>query len=158
MAPRHVPAAVRALEAARAVRNAFFPGTVKGEPLVPWATFTDPELAHVGLTEAEARERWSSGVEVHRHSLAESDRARAEAAGDGRLVLVTHGGKLVGGHALAPGAGELIGELTLAIQQGLKLTDLSSVIHVYPTIALGIQQLAAQASYAAARKYRFLIR
>ena len=52
---------------------------------------------------------------------------------------------------LAPAAGELIGELALAIERGLKLADLASVVHVYPTIALAIQQLAAQASYAKAR-------
>ncbi len=149
---------VAGFEAARAVRNLVFPGTADDPPLVPWATFTDPELAHVGLTEAEARERWDDDVEVHRHDLRDSDRARADASGDGALLVITHRGRIVGGHALAPGAGELIGELTLAISQGLKLTELAGVIHVYPTIALGLQQLAARASYAAAGKYRLLAR
>ncbi len=146
-------------EAARAVRNMLFPGTADDEVLVPWATFTDPELAHAGLTPAEAAERFGADdVEVHRHDLHDSDRARAEGAGDGQIVVVTHKGRIVGGHALAPAAGELIHELALAIKAKQKLTDLSTLVHVYPTIALGIQQLAAQATYAAAQRYRFLVR
>ena len=146
-------------EAARAVRNMLFPGTSDDAPLVPWATFTDPELAHAGLTEAEAVERFGADdVEVHRHHLRDSDRARAEGAGDGQVVVVTHKGRVVGGHALAPAAGELIHELALAITQKRKLTDLAGLVHVYPTISLGIQQLAAEASYAAAQRYRFLVR
>lgn len=146
-------------QAARAVRNLAFPGTASDDVLVPWATFTDPELAHAGLTEEEAVERFGAEhVEVHRHHLSESDRARAEGAGDGQIVVVTHKGRIVGAHALAPAAGELIGELALAIQQQLKLTDLAALVHVYPTIALGIQQLAGAASYDAARKYHRLVR
>ncbi len=146
-------------EAARAVRNLAFPGTADEAPLVPWATFTDPELAHVGMTEAEAiEEHGREDVAVHRHDLATSDRARAESAGTGRILVVTHKGRIVGGHALAPAAGELIHELALAIRQGLKLTDLSGLIHVYPTIALGIQQLAAEESYAGARRWGLLVR
>ncbi|MDQ3630686.1 MAG: FAD-dependent oxidoreductase [Actinomycetota bacterium] len=146
-------------EAARAVRNMLFPGTAHDEVLVPWATFTDPELAHAGFTEAEAVERFGDeDVEVHRHDLRNSDRARAEGAGDGQIVVVTHKGRVVGGHALAPAAGELIHELALAIREKQKLSDLAGLVHVYPTIALGIQQLAAQASYAAAQRFRFLVR
>ena len=146
-------------EAARAVRNMLFPGTADDEVLVPWATFTDPELAHVGMTEAEAVERFGAGgVEVHRHDLATSDRARAEGAELGQIVVVTHKGRIVGGHALAPSAGELIHELALAVKDSTKLTELAGLVHVYPTISLGIQQLAAQASYAAAQRYRFLVR
>ena len=146
-------------EAARAVRNMLFPGTADDEVLVPWATFTDPELAHAGLTEAEATERFGAAdVEVHRHPLSDSDRARAESAGDGQIVVVTHKGRVVGGHALAPAAGELIHELALAIREKKKLSDLSGLVHVYPTISLGIQQLAAEATYAAAQRYRFLVR
>ena len=146
-------------EAARAVRNMLFPGTADDDVLVPWATFTDPELAHAGLTGTEAVERFGSDdVEVHRHHLSSSDRARAEGAGDGQIVIVTHKGRIVGGHALAPAAGELIGELALAIRDKKKLADLAGLVHVYPTIALGIQQLAAQASYAAAQRFHFLVR
>jgi pyruvate/2-oxoglutarate dehydrogenase complex dihydrolipoamide dehydrogenase (E3) component len=74
------------------------------------------------------------------------------------MVLVTHKGRLVGAHVLAPAAGEVVHELALAIHQELKLTDLSSVVHVYPTIGLGVQLVAAQASYERARRLSFLVR
>lgn len=146
-------------EAARAVRNMFFPGSARGAYSVPWCTFTDPELAHAGLTEAEARDRHGADdVEAHMQELTHSDRARAEGAEDGAIKLVTAKGKLVGAHVLAPAAGELIHELALAIDQGLKLADLADVIHVYPTLSIGVQQLAAEAAYAKAERLKFLIR
>ncbi|MEA2191829.1 MAG: hypothetical protein QOI73_1950 [Solirubrobacteraceae bacterium] len=146
-------------EAARAVRNMFLPGSGGGSYLVPWCTFTDPELAHAGLTEAEARARHGErAVRVWRQDLSHSDRARAESAADGEIRIVTAKGRIVGAHALAPNAGELIGELALAIDRKLKLTDLASVVHVYPTIALAVQQIAAEASYASAARYSWLVR
>jgi pyruvate/2-oxoglutarate dehydrogenase complex dihydrolipoamide dehydrogenase (E3) component len=144
------------VEGARAVRNALFPGTEDDDLLVPWCTYTDPELAHVGQTAAEAREQHGARhVEVHLHELADSDRARAEGHTAGALLLVTAKGRLVGGHALAPAAGELVGELALAIRQGLRLRDLAGVVHAYPTYGLGLQQLGADAAYAAARRWRW---
>jgi pyruvate/2-oxoglutarate dehydrogenase complex dihydrolipoamide dehydrogenase (E3) component len=97
-------------------------------------------------------------VQVSRQDLAHSDRARTESAQDGELRIVTAKGRIVGAHVLAAGAGELIGELALAIERGLKLGDLAGVVHVYPTIALAIQQIAAQASYAKAQRYRRFVR
>ena len=139
-------------EAVRAVRNAFFPGSSSDAFAVPWTTFTDPELAHVGLTGAQARERHGEDcVEVHRLELADSDRARAEAATEGAIVVVTADGAIVGAHVLAPGAGELIGELTLALERGLDLHELAGVVHVYPTYASDLQRLAAGAAYARAQ-------
>jgi pyruvate/2-oxoglutarate dehydrogenase complex dihydrolipoamide dehydrogenase (E3) component len=146
-------------EAARAVRNMFFPGSSRGSYLVPWCTFTDPELAHAGLTEAKARAQHGAGaVRVWRQDLAHSDRARAEGSADGELRIVTAKGRIVGAHVLAPNAGEVIGELALAIERKLKLAELANVVHVYPTIALAIQQLAGEASYEAAQRYRWLVR
>ena len=146
-------------EAARAIRNMFLPGSSGGDFLVPWCTFTDPELAHAGLTEAQAREQHDDDhVQVWRQDLSHSDRARAESADDGELRIVTAKGRIVGAHALAPAAGELIGELALAIARKLKLTDLASIVHVYPTISLAVQQIAGQASYATAEKYSWLVR
>ena len=159
VAGRHHFTHAAGYEAARAVRNMFFPGRARGAFLVPWCTFTDPELAHAGLTEEQARRRHGDGaVQVWQQDLAHSDRARAESAPNGELRIVTAKGRIVGAHVLAPGAGELIGELTLAIERGLALSDLASVVHVYPTIALAIQQIAAQASYAKAQRYRRFVR
>ena len=146
-------------EAARAVRNMFLPGTSGGAYLVPWCTFTDPELAHAGLTEAQARaEHGDDDVRVWRQDLSHSDRARADSAADGEIRIVTAKGRIVGAHALAPSAGELIGELALAIDQRLKITDLASLVHVYPTIAIAIQQIAGEAAYASAERYSWLVR
>jgi pyruvate/2-oxoglutarate dehydrogenase complex dihydrolipoamide dehydrogenase (E3) component len=146
-------------EGVRAVRNMFFPGTSKGDYRVPWCTFTDPELAHVGLTVAEAdAEHGADAVHVLRQDLSHSDRARAEGTEDGEILLVTARKRLVGAHILAPGAGELIHELALAIDQKMKLGDVASMIHVYPTLAIGVAQLAAEAAFESAQKYRFLVR
>jgi len=146
-------------EAARAVRNMFLPGSSGGAFLVPWCTFTDPELAHAGMTEAQARaEHGDDAVAVWARDLSHSDRARADSAIDGEIRIVTAKGRVVGAHALAPSAGELIGELALAIDRKLKITELASLVHVYPTIAIAIQQVAGEAAYASAEKYSWLVR
>lgn len=144
-------------DAARAVRNLAFPGSSGPADEVPWTTFTDPELAHVGLTAAQARERHGEDrVEVHRMELADSDRARAEAATDGAIVVVTAKGRIVGAHVLAPAAGELIHELALALRKGMDLHELATMVHVYPTYALDLQRLAGEAAYARGERVRFL--
>ncbi len=146
-------------EGAMAVRDMFFPGRGRVSDLVPWTTFTDPELAHVGLTAAEARERHGAEkVAVERADLSHSDRARADGTSEGRIMLVTARDKLVGAHILAPAAGELIHEPALAIRQGMKLRDLASLIHVYPTMATSINLLAAEAAYRHARRFGWLTR
>ncbi|MEW6152686.1 MAG: FAD-dependent oxidoreductase [Actinomycetota bacterium] len=145
-------------EAVRAVRDAFFPGKGRVTDFVPWCTFTDPELAHAGETVAEAEKRHGDDVEVYRMDLAHSDRARADSATDGAIVLVTAKGKLVGAHILAPAAGEMIHELALAINQGLKLAEVASLIHVYPTLSTSTGQLAAEAAFEGAKRLRWLVR
>lgn len=146
-------------EAAQAVRNMFFPGREKAIDLVPWCTFSDPELAHVGPTTEEAQARYGDrSVAVHELTLDRSDRARADAAEDGALVLVTAGDRLVGAHALAPAAGELIHALAMAIHHRAKLRDLSRLVHVYPTLSTSIVMLAADAAYDRARRLSWLVR
>jgi len=147
-----------AYEAVRAVRDAFYPGKGKVTDFVPWCTFTDPELAHAGLTVAEAEERYGDDVDVWRMELAHSDRARADGAAEGAIVVVTAKGKVVGAHILAPSAGEMIHELALAINEGMKLSDLASLIHVYPTLSTGIGQLAGEAAFEGAKRLRWLVR
>lgn len=159
LAGRHLFTHSAASEAAKAVRDMFFPGRGRFDNLVPWCTFTDPELAHAGCTSAEAiAEHGEDDVEIHRKDLASSDRARAEGAEDGIIVAVTHKRRLIGAHVLAPGAGEVIQELSLAIERRMRFAELSSLIHVYPTIATSVAQLAAEAAYEGAQRYRWLIR
>ncbi len=146
-------------DAVLAVRDMFFPGRGVPAHLVPWCTFTEPELAHVGLTAAEARERHGSrNVSVHRHELAHNDRARADGTTAGLILVVTFKDRIVGAHALAPAAGELIHELALAIRFGVGLDELSDLVHIYPTLATGIGRIAADRSFGTARRYRALTR
>jgi len=145
-------------EAVRAVRDAFYPGKGKVTDFVPWCTFTDPELAHAGLTVAEAEKKHGDDVEVWRLELSHSDRARADGASEGCIVVVTAKGKLVGAHILAPSAGEMIHELAMGINQGMKLAELASLIHVYPTLSTSIGQLAAESAFEGAKRLRWLVR
>jgi pyruvate/2-oxoglutarate dehydrogenase complex dihydrolipoamide dehydrogenase (E3) component len=147
-----------AYEAVRAVRDAFYPGKGKVTDFVPWCTFTDPELAHAGLTVAEAEKKHGDDVEVYRMELSHSDRARADGAPEGCIIVVTAKGKLVGAHILAPSAGEMIHELALAINEGMKLAEVASLIHVYPTLSTGIGQLGGEAAFEGAKRLRWLVR
>ncbi len=147
-----------AYEAVRAVRDAFYPGKGKVTDFVPWCTFTDPELAHAGLTVAEAEKKHGDDVEVYRMELSHSDRARADGASEGCIVVITAKSKLVGAQILAPSAGEMIHELALAINQGLKLAEVASLIHVYPTLSTSIGQLAGEAAFEGAKRLRWLVR
>jgi pyruvate/2-oxoglutarate dehydrogenase complex dihydrolipoamide dehydrogenase (E3) component len=144
-------------DAVLAVRDMFLPGRGAPAQLVPWCTFTDPELAHVGLTAAQARDRHGArSVTVHRHELEHNDRARADRTTEGLLLVVTAKDRIVGAHALAPAAGELIHELALAIRFGIGIDELSDLVHVYPTIATGVARLAADRSFETARRFRVL--
>jgi pyruvate/2-oxoglutarate dehydrogenase complex dihydrolipoamide dehydrogenase (E3) component len=144
--------------AERAVRDMFFPGRAPVADLVPWCTFTDPELAHAGLTTDEAEARFGEDVDVWRVDLRHNDRARADEATEGAIVVVTAKERVVGAHVLAPSAGELIHELTLAIQQGLTLNEIASLVHVYPTMATSVGMLAAESAHEKAKRYRWLVR
>lgn len=155
VAGRHHLTHAAAYEAARAVRDMFLPGRGTASAMVPWATFTDPELAHAGLTEAQARaEHGDRAVRTWRIGLDHSDRARTDGATTGAVVLVTARGRLVGAHALAPAAGELIHGPALAVQRGMKLTELASLVHVYPTLSTSVGRLAADAVFEQAARAR----
>jgi pyruvate/2-oxoglutarate dehydrogenase complex dihydrolipoamide dehydrogenase (E3) component len=126
------------------LRNALFPGK---SPLdfsaVPWVTYTDPELAHVGLTETEARARFGSGVGVWRRDVGAVDRVIADAAPGGMVKIVTDAkGRVLGGHILGPHAGDMIGELTMALKYKMTVAQLGAVIHPYPTTAEAVKQAA----------------
>lgn len=149
-------------QAVMAVRDAFFPGRAAQHALVPWTTFTDPELAHAGKTIAEATTQFGRRrVRVHRWSLDHNDRAHTELS-EGSIVLIEHvrwgRRRIVGGHVLSAHAGELIGELVLAIDRRMSVSDLGGLIHVYPTIATSIQQLGGRAAVEQAQKYRWLMK
>jgi pyruvate/2-oxoglutarate dehydrogenase complex dihydrolipoamide dehydrogenase (E3) component len=119
------------------IQNALFFGRAKASALtVPWCTYTTPEIAHVGLYEKDAKEK---GVEVETLTihLADVDRAILDGADEGFLRLhVEKGskeGKILGATLVAEHAGDMIGELCLAVTHGIGLNQIASVIHPYPT-------------------------
>ena len=126
------------------VRNAFFPFPGKTDyNVVPWVTYTAPELAHVGLTEQEARTQHGDAVQVWRRKFSEVDRAVTDGNTDGMVKLITdRRGKILGGHILGYGAGNMIGEITIAMRNGLSATQLATTIHPYPTYPDAIKQAA----------------
>ena len=132
------------MQARLVIRNAFFP--FKGPmdySAMPWVTYTDPELAHVGLTEREARERHGDGVRVFSKRFDDVDRAIAEGETAGLVKLVTTSkGRVVGGHILGAGAGDMIGEVALAVKQKLSVTALGNLVHSYPSMPEAIRQAA----------------
>lgn len=136
-------------EAKTVIRNALFPGlgSIRFKA-VPWATFTDPELARCGLTEAEAKEQ-GHDVRVYRFSFEELDRAVIDGEAHGMVKLVCDAqGRILGAHVLGPEGGELIQELTFAMHHGCPVGNISEVVHIYPTLVQGIRR-AADAAFKA---------
>ncbi|MEO1395579.1 MAG: mercuric reductase [Cyanobacteria bacterium J06634_5] len=127
---------VAGYEAGVAMQNALVLPTKKADyRVIPWATFTDPELARVGLTEQQARDRYGDDVFVLRQDFSGVDRALAESAGYGFAKFITKGnGEILGAHIVGAHAGELIHEAVIAMSQNLKVSALQC-IHVYPTLS-----------------------
>lgn len=141
-----------AWQAFLAARNALIPGSSKGlTDLVPWVTFTDPEVAHIGLTEAEARQRFGNDVAVDGVAMDHIDRAVCEDNRDGFIKVVTkRSGHIVGATVVGSRAGDIITEFILAIEQRMKISDLAGPIHAYPSYSSAVQQLAARMTTAKA--------
>lgn len=127
-----------------AAPNALFPLRRKVDyRVVPWCTYTDPEVARVGMTEAEARAEWGEKAAVYRYDHDSLDRALCDGEPDGLTkVVLDPKGRLVGAHVVGPRAGETIHEAVLAVRQRLKLSELSGMIHVYPTYPESLKRAA----------------
>ncbi len=126
-----------------ALQNALFFGRKRASDLViPWCTYTNPEIAHVGLNEEEARK---SGIEMETFTLPFAENDRGVVDGDTAGFACVHAskknGKLLGATLVSRHAGESIGELVMAIQHGIKVGALGAVIHPYPTEAEIIKRL-----------------
>jgi len=139
---------VASYQAGIAVRNALVPISKKKVDyrVVPWCTFTQPEVARVGLTQEEA-EKQHKDIRVESFPFAEVDRAQAENETVGFIKLILAGKKeeIVGAHIVGASAGELLGEITLAMQHNMTVNDIYNTIHAYPTMVTGIQQTAFEA-------------
>ena len=131
-------------DASLAIRDMFLPGRAQASTMSPWCIFTEPELARVGFTAAQAKERFRSrAVKVHQLELSEVHRALFEGSSEGLIELVTVHGRIVGGHVIASRASEVINEIALAVRFSVSIEELARVPHVYPTIASGIGRLAS---------------
>jgi len=123
------------------IQNALFKGRKKLSSLVvPWTTYTDPEIAHVGMYEHEAKEK---GIEVdtYKKDFADVDRAIAEGETEGFVKIHTKKGtgEILGATIVASHAGEMISEITTAMVGGVGLGTIASAIHPYPTQAEAIR-------------------
>src|SRR5260370_16188173 len=140
-----------AYEASVVIRNAlfFWPLWQKTNfRVVPWTTFTDPEVARVGLTETEAKKKFgATSVHIYRTEFSDNDRAQAEEDTKGFAKIICTGRKneIVGAHIVGAHAGELIHEVVLAMKKRLSITSLDSRIHMHPRLTQLNQQAGVDA-------------
>ena len=113
--------------------------------VIPWATFTDPEVARVGLSETDAHEQ-GIGFEVTRFDLHELDRAITDEATRGFIKVLTVPGKdkILGATIVGEHAGDLLAEYVLAMKHGLGLNKILGTIHTYPTLAEANKYVAGE--------------
>ena len=127
-----------------AVQNALFMGRKRLSRLnMPWCTYTDPEIAHIGMYEEEARKK-GIGVDIYRVDFDEVDRALTDGEEEGFLKLLARKGtdRIIGATIVASHAGELISEVSVAMAGNMGLKSLAQVIHPYPTQADAIRRAA----------------
>ena len=117
------------------IKNAMFRLSAKVDyRSLPWVTYTDPELAQVGMTEDQARKHQGDDVRIIRVPYTSNDRAQTELHADGMLKLIaTRGGRVLGASILGVNAGELSHLWVVAIEQKLRLRDMAQIIAPYPT-------------------------
>jgi len=126
------------------IQNALFLGRKQQSTLtIPWCTYTDPEIAHVGMYERDAQEK-GIAVDTFIRPLNDVDRAIADGEEEGFVKIHVRKGtdKILGATIVARHAGEMLSEITLAIVGNLGLGTLANVIHTYPTQAEAIKQVA----------------
>ncbi|MBL8783156.1 MAG: FAD-dependent oxidoreductase, partial [Alphaproteobacteria bacterium] len=116
------------------IRRLLFKVPAKANAVTPWCTYTDPELAHVGLTEASAREKGLT-VSIARWPLHDNDRAQAERELHGLAKVVVVKGRVVGATIVAPHAGDLILPWVMAVGQKMKLSAMAGLVAPYPTLS-----------------------
>jgi pyruvate/2-oxoglutarate dehydrogenase complex dihydrolipoamide dehydrogenase (E3) component len=125
------------------VQNSLFVRSRKtGGLTIPWCTYTDPEVAHVGLYEWEAANK-GIPIDIYSQSLEHIDRAILDGDEKGFVKVITQKGtpRILGATIVARHAGEMISEITLAMKSKTGLTDLAYTIHPYPTQAESISRV-----------------
>ena len=129
------------------IRNILFKLPAKvNESITPWVTYSDPEMAHVGLTEATAIDLWGEGkIFVTKVPLTSVDRAIAERRAEGMVKIVTQkNGRILGASILAPNAGEMVLAWVLAIGCRQKIDKMANIIAPYPTYSDASKKAASQ--------------
>ncbi|OUS08973.1 dihydrolipoamide dehydrogenase [Rhodobacterales bacterium 52_120_T64] len=127
------------------IRSALFGLPAKAtDKHIPWATYTDPEIAHVGMSEAQAIATYGGKVEVLRFEYAENDRARAERNTKGLIKVMVLKGKPIGASIVGTQAGELIQTWALVIANGLKIGAVAAMVAPYPTLGEINKRVAGQ--------------
>ena len=131
-------------QGAMAVRNMLLPGRSKARPMhPPWATFTDPEVAHVGYTEEQARDRFGGKVRVSTLPMGSVDRAVTDGATEGFIkVVYRDNGTVLGATVVGRNAAEALQGWAIALEQGLKMGDVARAMQAYPSLGTGNQQVA----------------
>ena len=126
-----------------ALRNSVLPAKTKIRyDSVPWVTFTDPEVAHVGMSEAEAAE---AGGTTYRYEMDDLDRAIVDGSGVGFVkISADRKGKVIGATIVAHGAGDLLMPLVLAKTHGLSLSQVANTIFPYPTMVEGVKRASGE--------------
>jgi len=131
------------------------PGKVNND-IIPWVTYTDPELAHVGLTETQARQRYGETIRVLKWNYEENDRARADRKIQGVVkIILGKKDKILGASIVGANAGELIQMWVLAISNGLKISAFRKMISPYPTLS-EVNKRAALTAYSEVPKKTFV--
>ncbi|MGH1420147.1 MAG: dihydrolipoyl dehydrogenase family protein [Hyphomicrobiaceae bacterium] len=119
------------------IKNALFRLPIKNDQSgVPWVTFTDPEIANVGLTESQATQKFGKKINVLRWPFLENDRAQAERTTTGHVKVITDSkGRILGAGIVGKNAGEIIQMWSLAISKKMKVKDMMNWISPYPTLS-----------------------
>ncbi|CAE7187556.1 merA, partial [Symbiodinium pilosum] len=139
--------------AGMAVQNALFPdkglpvnapSSKLSEVVVPRCTYTEPEVASCGISNEKIAAKQGADVEVYKAGLQHNDRAILEGSNRGYVKIVCRKGteEILGATVVCEGAGEMLSEITLAVQHGLGLSQVARTVHPYPTMGEAIQQCA----------------
>mmetsp|Transcript_26685 Transcript_26685/g.44742 ORF Transcript_26685/g.44742 Transcript_26685/m.44742 type:complete len:482 (+) Transcript_26685:232-1677(+) len=135
------------MQASLAVRNALLPGSANGSPEpVPRVTFTDPEVAHVGLTEIEHKAKYGADAMVIMWGLDKMERAACEheTLGFIKIMYRKSNNELTGTTMVCSRAGEMMHEIAVAIEAKMPITKLALVMHAYPSFSFTIQEMAGK--------------
>lgn len=111
---------------------------------IPWVTYVEPEIAQVGLTEAQAKEKHGDGATILRWSLEENDRAQAERATHGMVKVMLHGQRIVGASIVGRSAGEMIQLFAYAVANKHKIGAIAAYVAPYPTLGEAAKRAAGQ--------------